>query len=145
LFELLERKDGECPRCRHPLSPEWTFLMLEETERAETAQRELLTALRRLVGLPGNLRVKPRSILRNVLEEVGWEEDLAPEPELVEEQVRDLEEKTHEWERLTVQQKKEQVPYVVDRVRHLAARLLRDEAAQLDESSASDGERVSKS
>jgi RNA polymerase subunit RPABC4/transcription elongation factor Spt4 len=132
LFELLERRDGECPRCRHPLSADWTFLLIEETDRAERAQREFLRALRRLVGLPGNLEIKPRSILRNVLDEVGWEEELADEPEIIFEQVRHLEDKAKEWRQLTEQQKQEQAPYIVDLVRHLATRLLRDEATGLD-------------
>jgi hypothetical protein len=34
-------------------------------------------SLRRLRNLPGNLAVKPHSVIRNLFEEIGWHQDLA--------------------------------------------------------------------
>ena len=52
LTELIRRRSGLCPRCEWPLSPDYTELLLEESVRAERSLRELVRALRRLVGLP---------------------------------------------------------------------------------------------
>ena len=57
LTEHIRRRSGLCPRCEWPLSPDYTELLLEESVRAERSLRELVRALRRLVGLPSNLDV----------------------------------------------------------------------------------------
>jgi len=100
LYEVVEEKTGECPRCRWPLSPDWVPLLVEEAKRADAAQRHLVTALRRLVGLPGNMEILPHSVLRNLFEEIGWERELASEPTLIREEVRRLREQVEAWERL---------------------------------------------
>jgi RNA polymerase subunit RPABC4/transcription elongation factor Spt4 len=101
LFEVVEEKTGECPRCHSPLSPDWTPVLIDEARRADAAQRTLVASLRRLVGLPGNLDLVPYSVLRNLFEEVGWEQDLEAEPGLVQEGVRRLREQLDAWERLS--------------------------------------------
>ena len=98
LFEVVEAKTGECPRCRWPLSPDWNPLLFEEARRADDAQRHLVSALRRLVSLPGNLEILPHSVLRNVTEGVGWE--MATDPALLRDEVRRLREQIDAWQRL---------------------------------------------
>ena len=100
LFEVVEATTGECPRCHRPLSPDWTPVLRGEARRADAAQRQLVSALRRLVGLPGNLEILPHSVLRNLFEEIGWERALAAEPTLISEEVRRLREQVQAWERL---------------------------------------------
>ena len=100
LTELIRRRSGKCPRCDWPLSPDYPELLLEESERAERSLRELVRALRRLVGLPGNLDVKPHSLFRSLFEEVGWEQDLVAEPDLLAEEVERLKEQAERWGRL---------------------------------------------
>ena len=104
LFEVVEAKTGECPRCHWPLSPDWNPLLFEEARRADAAQRHLVIALRRLVGLPGNLEILPHSVLRNLFEEIAWERELAGEPALIREEVRRLREQVEAWERLAPDQ-----------------------------------------
>jgi hypothetical protein len=52
LFEVLDQRDGTCPRCGWSLSHHWTATLLEEAARADIAQRHLVAALRRLRNLP---------------------------------------------------------------------------------------------
>ena len=55
-------------------------MLLEESRNADSAMKLLVRALRRLNGLPGNLELMPHSVLRNLFEEVGWEEEFATDP-----------------------------------------------------------------
>lgn len=122
LFEVADRNTGDCPRCQYPLSPEWTFFLLLEALRAQSAQHELLTALRRLVDLPGNLELIPQSVLGTFFEEVGWKEELIAEPELIREEVRRLQEQAEEWERLHPEARPPGVP-LAEGLRRLASRI----------------------
>jgi hypothetical protein len=63
--------------------------MLEQAARADIAHRHLIGALRDLHDMPGNLLVRPQSVLRNLFEEVGWQRDLAEMPNLLEEELSD--------------------------------------------------------
>lgn len=54
----------------------------------------------RLVALPGNLDLKPDSLFRSLFEEVGWEQNLVAEPELLAEEVERLKEQAERWGRL---------------------------------------------
>lgn len=93
LGELLDDRSGRCPRCGWALTPDWTHKLLEDARRADVAQRHLVAALRSLQALPGNVTVRPHTVLRNLLEEVSWEHDLAATPSLFEEErcaIRDL-------------------------------------------------------
>ena len=88
LLELLSVRNGRCPRCDTLISPEWTSVLLEEAAEADRSERQFIKALRRLVGLPGNMIVLPHSVLALFWNEVGWEQPLAQIPELLEEEVR---------------------------------------------------------
>jgi hypothetical protein len=100
LFELLDDRSGTCPRCRRTLTLDWTAKLLEDAERADIAQRQLIGALRSLRNLPGNLSVRPHVILRNLFEEVGWQKDLAGDPEMLREELRELRRLLIAWELL---------------------------------------------
>jgi len=126
LYEVVEDKTGECPRCQWPLSPDWTPLLLETAKRADAAQRHLVTALRRLGGLPGNLEILPHSVLRNLFEEIGWERELMSEPALIREEVRHLREQVEAWERLAPAERTgEERLSMAEAVRRLGSRLRR--------------------
>jgi hypothetical protein len=81
------------------LTPDWTTNLLEDAARADIAQRHLIGALRGLRSLPGNVAVRPHTVLRNLFEEVGWQRDLAEDPELLREELAELRRLVHAWER----------------------------------------------
>ncbi len=72
--------------------------MLEQAARADIAHRHLIGALRELHEVPGNLLVRPQSVLRNLFEEVGWQRDLAETPKLLEEELAEARHLLAEWE-----------------------------------------------
>jgi hypothetical protein len=90
LFEVLDQRNGTCPRCGWSLSHHWTATLLEEAARADIAQRHLVDALRRLRNLPGNVLLRPHIVLRNLFEEVGWHKDLAEDTDTLHEELREL-------------------------------------------------------
>lgn len=100
LFEVREQRSGCCPRCGWVLTPDWTAKLLEEAGRADFAQRHLVAALRSLRNLPGNVDLRPHTILRNLFEEVGWEQELADNPEMLREELRELRRLVSAWELL---------------------------------------------
>ena len=100
LSDLLPAADGACPHCARLLSPEWTSLLLEESQTADEAMMVLVRTLRRLVGLPGNLELLPHSVLRNLFEEVGWEEEFSNDPAGAQEELRFIRLEVESWERL---------------------------------------------
>jgi hypothetical protein len=85
--ELAARRDGCCPRCEEPLSPRWTTLLVEEAENLQTVHDALIRCLRRLAGLPGNLRLDPEPVLANLRELVPWDDQLRFQPGRVRDQV----------------------------------------------------------
>ena len=123
LFELVEARDGRCPRCEYLLTPEYTFLLLDEAGRADRLERELVASLRRLVGLPGNLEVIPHSVLRNIFEEVGWEEEVAGDRELVRHEVEELRRWLDRWAELTQSEQEAQAGGLTSGLRRLGQRL----------------------
>lgn len=100
LFEVRDQRLGTCPRCGWILTPDWTAKLLEDAARADIAQRHLVGALRSLRNLPGNVAVRPHTVLRNLFEEVGWQRDLVEDPGLLREELRELRRLLASWERL---------------------------------------------
>jgi hypothetical protein len=100
LFEVTEQRRGTCPRCGWMLTPDWTAKLLEDAARADIAQRHLVGALRSLRNLPGNVAVRPHTVLRNLFEEVGWQRDFAEDPALLREELAELRHLVRTWERL---------------------------------------------
>jgi hypothetical protein len=100
LADLLDDRRGVCLRCGWPLTHDWTPKLLGDAARAEAAQRQLVSALRSLRNLPGNVVVRPHTVLRNLFDEVGWQRDLAEDPELLREELRELRRALLEWELL---------------------------------------------
>ena len=64
LAELLDRRDGCCPRCGGRLTDDWTAVLLDEARRVGLAQEHLATSLRRLRELPGTLALLPHPVVR---------------------------------------------------------------------------------
>jgi hypothetical protein len=100
LFEVRDQRTGTCPRCGWMLTADWTATLLDEAARADIAQRHLVLALRRLRNLPGNVAVRPHTVLRNLFEEIGWQEDLAEDPEILREELRKLRQHVTAWQLL---------------------------------------------
>ena len=100
LRDLLLERTGRCPACEVLLSPDWTGVLLEEATTAEQSQDRLIGALRRLVGLPGQMEVLPGSLIRNLFDEIGWDEELKSDPEIVERELRLMRQELQAWERL---------------------------------------------
>ncbi len=100
LSDLLDAADGACPHCARLLSPEWTSMLLEQSRTADRAMMVLVRAIRRLNGLPGNLELLPHSVLRNLFEEVGWEEEFSNDPARANEELRFIRLELESWERL---------------------------------------------
>jgi hypothetical protein len=100
LADLLAERTGRCPNCNVLLAPEWTEVLFEEAARVEESQAGLITGYRRLAGLPGFLEVLPHTLIQNFFEEVGWEEQLSADPELVERELRLLRQELMAWEHL---------------------------------------------
>ena len=99
LFELRDR-GGNCPRCGWMLTQDWSATLREDAARADFAQRHLIWALRSLRNLPGNVMVRPHTVLRSVFEEVGWEKDLSENPEMLREELEELRRFLVGWEML---------------------------------------------
>jgi hypothetical protein len=80
LFEVVDARTGLCPRCGWRLTEDWTAALLDDAARADIAQRHLVAALRNLCNLPGTMTLLPSSVLRNIMNEVGWNVDLDEHP-----------------------------------------------------------------
>lgn len=100
LFEVVDHHNGTCPRCGWNLTLDWTAKLLHDAARADIAQSHLVGTLRSLRGLPGNVVLRPHTVLRNLFEEVGWEHDLADHPELLRVELRELRRLLTAWELL---------------------------------------------
>lgn len=100
LFELLDDRSGRCPRCNWALTQDWVHALLDDARRADIAQRHLVKALRGLGGLPGNITVRPVTVLRNLFEEVGWQRELAADPALLRAELAELRRLVTAWELL---------------------------------------------
>ena len=100
LFEILDQRSGICPRCGVSLSPDWTANLLEDAALVDVAQRHFVGALRSLRNHPGNVLLRPHTVLRNLFEEVGWERDLADHPDVLHEELREIRSMLISWERI---------------------------------------------
>lgn len=100
LFEVRDLGSGTCPRCGRMLTDDWTAILLRDAARADIAQRHLVRALRRLRELPGNLAIRPHTVLRNLFEETGWHKDLAEHPDMLREELRELRHHLATWQQL---------------------------------------------
>lgn len=139
LKELTEARTGRCPQCDRLLSPDWTSELLEKAKVADASLGALVKALRRLNGLPGNLRLLPHSVVRNLFEEIGWEETLAAEPGALEDEIRLVRHELQLWQRLTpADHNRRDVSRLARRLRRLANRLY--QADHLSPASSGGGE-----
>ena len=100
LYEVLDHRSGTCPQCGRLLTPDWTAKLLEDAAVADIAERHLVGSLRNLRNLPGNVQLRPHTVLRNLFEEVGWHKDLADDPELLRHELHELQRLLGAWELL---------------------------------------------
>jgi hypothetical protein len=136
LLELTETGTGRCPFCNTLLSPDWTNVLLEQAALALRAQTSLVKALRRLNGLPGNMRLLPHSVLRNLFEEIGWEQKLAAEPSALEDEIRLIHMELEYWQHLDpAERNRRDRVAMADRLRALASRLHARESEAIASSS----------
>ena len=100
LYEILDHRSGTCPQCGWSLTPDWTTKLLEDAAVADIAQRHLVGSLRNLRNLPGNVQLRPHTVMRNLFEEVGWHNDLADDPEMLRHELQQLRRMLGVWELL---------------------------------------------
>jgi hypothetical protein len=81
------------------LAPDWTQKLLHDAVRAEVALSRLVESLRALQKLPTSMQVLPSSVLRSLLEETGWDEQLATNPDLSAEELSEIRSLVARWER----------------------------------------------
>jgi hypothetical protein len=99
LAELLDRRDGRCPRCGWRLTEDWAAVLLDEAKRVDVAQKHLAASLRRLRELPGNLVVLPHPVVRNVVDALEWEEPADDDRGTLDDQRKLLTELAGRWAR----------------------------------------------
>lgn len=100
LLEVRAERTGRCPRCGYTLTLHWTDKLIDDANSADAALHQLVRALRDIAKLPGNVALRPHTVLRNLFEEIGWEDDLARDPEMLREELRELRSLLAGWERL---------------------------------------------
>ena len=91
--------EGHCPYCGQPLAAD-TRRMLKAAARTMIAHDEFLQSVRDLADLPGNLVLVPHTLVREVLEEIDWEEKLVEDRELVRREIEELERYAKAWAKL---------------------------------------------
>jgi hypothetical protein len=123
LGDLRDLPGGLCPSCGYPLAPDWWDYAVGQASLADTYLQRLVGVLRHLVQLPGNLELEPHSVLRNLVEEVGWEEQLAAEPDTLEREIDFLRQELERWSGLAPRDRREATPAVTGGLRRLAGRL----------------------
>ena len=100
LFQIRVERSGRCPGCGSMLTPDRTEELLQHGANADVALRHLVEALRAVRGLPGVVVLRPHTVMRNLFEEVGWEEDLAGDTESLYEELHELRSLVAAWEAL---------------------------------------------
>jgi hypothetical protein len=100
LSELARSPEGRCPRCGRRLAPAYTNMVVREAGRVCRAHSELLEAVRLLVSLPGNLELIPHTLIRDLLEEVDWQEEIAQDRELIRREIDELEKMARSFARV---------------------------------------------
>jgi len=100
LSEVTRSPEGRCPRCGRKLAPAYTKMMVGEAARICRAHAELLEAVRILVSLPGNLELIPHTLVRDLLEEVDWQEQIAEDRQLIRREIDELERLAHSFARV---------------------------------------------
>jgi hypothetical protein len=98
LAELLDRRDGSCPRCGRQLTDDWVSVLLDEARRVDIAQKHLSSSLRRLRELPGHLVLLPHPVIRNVADALNWDAP-ADTDDLLDDQRKLLKELAGRWQR----------------------------------------------
>ena len=91
LSELTRSQEGRCPRCGRRIAPAYTAMVVREAGRVCQAHRVLLDAVRLLVSVPGNLELIPHTLVRDLLEEVDWQEQIAEDRDLIRREIDELE------------------------------------------------------
>jgi hypothetical protein len=100
LIELRTQHNGTCPRCGWALAPDWTDKLLYDATAADAGLRLLVRSLRSMSNLPGNVALQPHSVLRNLVGEVGWEDDLTDDPDMLERALHEVRRLLDTWELL---------------------------------------------
>jgi DNA-directed RNA polymerase subunit RPC12/RpoP len=98
LAELLDRRDGACPRCGRQLTEDWVSVLLDEARRVDIAQKHLTFSLRRLRELPGHLMLLPHPVIRNVADALDWETSTDADDGALDDQRKLLTELAGRWQ-----------------------------------------------
>lgn len=91
--------EGHCPNCGQPLATD-RRLFLKTAARTVVAHEELVECVRALVAVPGNFELIPHTLVRDLLEDIDWEDRIAQDRELVQLEIEALHRYLREWTEL---------------------------------------------
>lgn len=91
--------EGRCPNCGQPLATD-RRLFLKTAARTVLAHEKLVESVRALVAIPGNFELIPHTLVRDLLEDIDWEDRIAQDRELVQLEMEALQRYLREWTKL---------------------------------------------
>ncbi|MEW6475498.1 MAG: hypothetical protein AB1679_24855 [Actinomycetota bacterium] len=91
--------EGHCPNCGQPLATD-TRLFLKTAARTVIAHEELVENVRALMAIPGNFELLPHTLVRDILEDIDWEDRIAQDRELVQLEIDALQRYLRDWKKL---------------------------------------------
>jgi hypothetical protein len=91
--------EGHCPNCGRPLAEDRPQL-LREAARTVLLHDQLLAAVHALARLPGNLELVPHTLVRELLDEGNWADELMEDRDVLSLAVGELARLVEAWERL---------------------------------------------
>jgi hypothetical protein len=122
--------EGHCPNCGRPLADDRPTL-LRGAARTVLLHDELLESVRTLARLPGNLELVPHTLVRELLDEANWADEVLEDRDVLGLAVDELERLVDAWERLAGDEGKASRSELRARLTQLRARL-RNRADQIE-------------
>jgi hypothetical protein len=114
--------EGHCPNCGRPLADDRPKMM-REAARTVLLHDDLLESVRALVRLPGNLELVPHTLVRELLDEANWVDEVLDDRDVLGLAVEELERLVNAWERLAGEEDRDRRSELRARLAQLRARL----------------------
>jgi hypothetical protein len=122
--------EGHCPNCGRPLAEDQPKL-LKGAARTVLLHDELLETVHTLVRLPGNLELVPHTLVRELLDEANWADEVLEDRDVLTLAVEELERLVDAWERLAGEEDQDRRSELRARLTQLRAGL-RHRTGQMD-------------
>ena len=116
--------EGHCPNCGQPLATD-RQLFLTTAARTLRAHQEFVENVRALVAIPGNFELIPHTLVRDLLEDIDWEDRIARDRELVQLEIQALQRYLRDWTTLEGNAERAQRSEIRAHLGHLADALRR--------------------